>query len=343
MRKFTAVPGKGIFAASRRRIVAAEEYDGKMFDWRQMDQIHRGLEAGLDVSQYADPKFDYNQMEAIRYGLEHGFDVTPYAELGYSGGQMLQIAFGLARGLDIDWYADLKFDEQQMDMIYWGLVYDLDVSTYADPKYNYDQMSWIYYGLQDGLDVSVYADPKFDDGQMWEIYEGLRNGLDVSIYANPEFTKEQMDVLRKGLNNGIDVTPYADPNISAGDMEAAIFPDKRSASSKSSKSWRWSSLKRQLKDEAQDTDPLHNITDAGDYLESIMRKVQDELGVWLEASTQGGVGKMYFMSSDGSTPIADPVDYGEFNEHAVDLALSSKSKSDFMNKYNSYLKSILNQ
>lgn len=41
----------------------------RKFNDNQMNQIRIGLEAGLDVSQYADHKFDYYQMEAIRLGL----------------------------------------------------------------------------------------------------------------------------------------------------------------------------------------------------------------------------------------------------------------------------------
>lgn len=148
MRKFTAVPGKGIFAgskaANKRRIMAAEdemyEYDGKLFDWRQMNVIKAGLNRGLDVSIYADPKFNEWHMYAILEGLEQGIDPSIYANPEFSYPQMREIREGLVSGVD--------------------------VNIYADPKYSWDQMAQIRKGLEAGLDVSTYADPNIDAKEM---------------------------------------------------------------------------------------------------------------------------------------------------------------------------------
>lgn len=176
MRKFTAVPGKGIFAAEAtadKEVIkdwsvdefaeyyfntippeqqnSLYEYKGNIYDSKQIVSIAEGLKAGLDVSWYADPKFDENQMHYIFLGLE--------------------------QGLDVSWYADPKFDENQMWAIYCGLLAGTDASWYADPKYDENQMFQIWYGLKDGVDVSQYADPKYTAEQMEEYREQLSSEL----------------------------------------------------------------------------------------------------------------------------------------------------------------------
>lgn len=175
MRKFTAIPGKGILAGSRiankRSIIAAEgyEYGGNMFTARQMDEINEGLESEVDVSIYADPKFNWDQMREIREGLE--------------------------QGLDISIYADPKFDEDQMQQIRLGLQSGVDVSQYADTKFRWPQMEEIRRGLEAGVDVSQYADPEFDWKQMREIREQMSG----TSKPTSESKKSQIKNLQKAL------------------------------------------------------------------------------------------------------------------------------------------------
>lgn len=200
MRKFTAIPGKGIFAGSRianmQTIIAAAkayEYNGKMYDKNQMAEINEGFDKGLDVSVYANPRYSRKQMAQIRMGLESGVDVTVFANPRYNADAMEQIRRGLESGVDVSIYADLKFDADQMKQIREGLEEGLDVSVYADPKFDKDQMTWIYFGLRNGLDVSIYADPKFDYSQMIRLYEGLEAGIDMGEYADPTLTSHQLE------------------------------------------------------------------------------------------------------------------------------------------------------
>lgn len=202
MRKFTAIPGRGIFARSRvanmQTITAAAkeyEYNGKMYDKHQMAEINEGLDKGLDVSVYANPRYSRKQMAQIRIGLESGVDVTVFANPRYNANVMEQIREGLESGVDVSIYADPKYDADQMEQIRGGLEEGLDVSVYADPKFNEDQMRWIRYGLEDGLDVSIYADPKFHEYQMMYLYRGLKAGVDMSAYADPTLTDSQLNTI----------------------------------------------------------------------------------------------------------------------------------------------------
>lgn len=225
-RKFTAIPGKGIFAGSAtssRRIAAAEEYDGKMFDEDQMREIRKGLDAGVDVSQYADPKFSSWQMLQIRKGLESGVDVSPYA--------------------------DPKFKWDQMEEIRYGLESGVGISQYADPKFNWKQMEQIRKGLESGVDVNQYADPKFDRAQMEQIRKGLESRVGVSQYAEPgdstdhesnrwideddfydmdpeEFAETYLFSAEQKLEDELKI--YIEPSIQAGQGVVVIYDESGS-------------------------------------------------------------------------------------------------------------------
>lgn len=133
-------------------------FDSSEFDDSRMNEIRKGLESGVDISQYADPKFYARQMRQIRLGLESGIDISQYADPKIDGPKMEEIRLGLESGVDISWYANPK-------------------------KFTSGQMEEIRKGLESGVDVSVYADPKFDWSQMREIREGLESGVDVSQYG----------------------------------------------------------------------------------------------------------------------------------------------------------------
>lgn len=40
------------------------------YNWKQMQELRNGLEAGIDVSSYANPKLSYQQMQEKRFELE---------------------------------------------------------------------------------------------------------------------------------------------------------------------------------------------------------------------------------------------------------------------------------
>lgn len=68
-----------------------KEFQKMGFNNEQIREIYYGLEAGVDVSKYADPKFSWVQMFEIRTGLENGVNVDKYADPKFNWQQMIQI------------------------------------------------------------------------------------------------------------------------------------------------------------------------------------------------------------------------------------------------------------
>ena len=48
-----------------------QKYKDQGFNYDQIQEIRKGLEAGIDVNKYADPKFNWEQMREIRIELEN--------------------------------------------------------------------------------------------------------------------------------------------------------------------------------------------------------------------------------------------------------------------------------
>lgn len=78
-----------------------------------MGQIRRGIELGLNVSQYTNPKFDEYQMYEIRICLKKGLDVSWYAKPELNANQMKEIAYWLEKGFNVSDYAHLTFEEMK--------------------------------------------------------------------------------------------------------------------------------------------------------------------------------------------------------------------------------------
>ena len=165
-----------------KRYIRSATYNGMEFNDDQMEEIQRGLDAGVDVSVYADPKFDSSQMWEIRTGLEQGFDVSLYADPKFNGGQMWEIRVGFA--------------------------HDVDPRIYANPKYNREQMAEIRSGLEAGVDVSVYADPKINWRDMRQIRKGPENEVRVTTPRVQPFnltSREVVDGVKEALGVSTDV------------------------------------------------------------------------------------------------------------------------------------------
>lgn len=64
--------------------------DGKthQYNWYQAKQIYLGLQAGIDVSIYADPEFEFDQMKEIKDGLVNRVDARLYADPKLSADEM---------------------------------------------------------------------------------------------------------------------------------------------------------------------------------------------------------------------------------------------------------------
>ena len=112
--------------------------------------------------------------------------------------------------------------------------------------------------------------------------------------------------------------------------------------SSASKKMTWPQVVKELS-QVYDYDPLYELREPEEeYLAGVMAEVEDSLGIWLEPSIQHGMGGIWFYSTDDDHTVAENYDYETLNNDAVDMAINSKTKKTFMNKYKSYLQNILN-
>lgn len=88
------------------------------------------------------------------------------------------------------------------------------------------------------------------------------------------------------------------------------------------------------------TDPLYEDTEAGSYITGLCQEAEEQLGIWLEPSVQGGHGYIWVYDSDSNT-LVESIDFESFDSDVIGIALRSKSPSDFKRKYTSFLKQLL--
>lgn len=112
--------GKTMLSESQIAIYAKPEYN-----WEQMYELRRGLEAGLDVSIYANPKFNQWKMEEIRLALHDKLTIEQikiFAKTWFSAGQMRVIRSGIKKGLNVLLYAKENYTQAEMCDIYEYLL-----------------------------------------------------------------------------------------------------------------------------------------------------------------------------------------------------------------------------
>lgn len=97
-------------------------YKGKVYTYKQIGLIQKGLKEGLDISWYEDPRFIPECMLLIMEGLREGLQVSLYAKQSFSVSQMEIILKGLKRGLDVTIYANPDFSIKQMNYLYDKLI-----------------------------------------------------------------------------------------------------------------------------------------------------------------------------------------------------------------------------
>ena len=119
------------------------------YDRRQRYEIRKGMDAGVDVSIYANPEFDLRRMYWIRKAIESNDNKY------------------------MKYLLNDNFDNSQVVEIIIGLECNINVDIYAKPEFNADQMKEIREGLEAGIDVSIYVNPALDADQMAEIRYGL--------------------------------------------------------------------------------------------------------------------------------------------------------------------------
>ena len=85
---------------------------------------------------------------------------------------------------------------------------------------------------------------------------------------------------------------------------------------------------------------IYEQTDSGDYIANIVEDVEDSMGVWSEVSMRGGIGSIIFMNKD-TDDILMVIDYQEYCDDIIDIAIESKSKKDLIYELKQYYEDML--
>lgn len=210
-----------------------EKYKKQGFSAPQLEEIRRGLEHGVDVSEYAYKSYFAIQMRQIRLGQEDNLDVSWYAGKNYDWFQMEEIRLGLKSGVDVSCYARESISYDVMREIRKGLedgihlekfaragadlIKELhsavkdkqNILKYIKAGYDPEQLAEIRHALNNGCNIDPYLDTCYRGVAIKELWKGLKNGVDVSVYAKPEYSWLQMHEIRRGLENRVDVSIYA--------------------------------------------------------------------------------------------------------------------------------------
>lgn len=175
----------------------------------QMRQIRLGLQEGLPVEVYARKEYDWFQMEELRKGLQHGVDVKKYADVSVSYDRMRQIRKGLEAGVDLSGYC--KLEAGLLRQLRKAIIAKVHIVEFIRQGYDAEQLEQIRLALADGLDIVPYLQPDFRGASIQEIRVGLAHGVDVSTYARIDLGWRQMREIRLGLENRVDIDNYRNP------------------------------------------------------------------------------------------------------------------------------------
>ena len=91
--------------------------DNNIYTLLEMKIISAALIRGMDYTILLDKGYDHWQMEEILRGYDYNVDITQYAKKDYNAMQMHQIRRGLMLNLDISQYSDPAFNYEAMEAI----------------------------------------------------------------------------------------------------------------------------------------------------------------------------------------------------------------------------------
>lgn len=218
------------------------EWETEM-DSDQLRELKIGIEAGLDVSLYANKEFLAIQMQEIRKGLKHGIDASVYAKTAYDWFQMKEIRKGLQQGLDISQYSSPSISYDRMKQIRKGLKMGLNLTKFAKldasvlrqlrkgyeskvnivdyvkKGYRAEQLEEIRIALEKGLNIDPYLDIGYRGVSIRQIWLGLEHGVDVERYAKIHYSWQQMREIRLGMEGRLDTSVYENQIYSASQMQ----------------------------------------------------------------------------------------------------------------------------
>ncbi len=193
-------------------------FEDPAFDGRQMREIRKGLQAGIDVSNYAILTVPFMKMRAVRKSAEDGLIFDESDIRSYSADVLQQLHQAYLDEVDITQYAKRKYDASQLEQIRLALKKELPIDKYISAEMCGDSIREIRLGLEEGIDVFKYADISYGWMQMYEMRLGLEHQIDITPYSKPLYHASQMREIRLGIEEGLDISAFSSLMYTAKDM-----------------------------------------------------------------------------------------------------------------------------
>ncbi|MCR4806819.1 MAG: FapA family protein [Lachnospiraceae bacterium] len=170
-----------------------------------------------EQQEYFDKGFTKDQVEEIKKGLEAGLDIEPYEDKDFYAWQMRQIRYGIIAGLPVNIYARKDFDWFQMEEIRLGLEDKLNVRLYAYPKVPFTTMRQLRLALKDGINLSKYL--TLPAGTLKQLRLAIKAGVDLAPYIEDRYDEEQLEQIRICLEKKINIKPFISNELRGSSIE----------------------------------------------------------------------------------------------------------------------------
>ena len=93
--------------------------------------------------------------------------------------------------------------------------------------------------------------------------------------------------------------------------------------------------------EAWQNEELDTFDLEEEYLVSLEDEVLDEMGLWLEPSTQGNAGGIWIHTKGDNETVVDGYNYPTYVDEVTDIALSCENDAEFKQQYKAYVESLM--
>ena len=153
--------------------------------------------------------------------------------------------------------------------------------------------------------------------------------IDVWIYSYDHPEMDHLDELEKNENWGPVGRSYKNNKVKAGINTMKRFYVKASVNWPDPSYW---------EDETLD------VEDAWDtYFCDPEEAVNDELNIVMEPAVQGGMGSMFLYDDTGEHEDTIEIDFDDWCQKEIEMAIDSSSSNEYKTKYRNYLKSLINE
>lgn len=149
---------KNKFADVAEKVPAKEEepvkaetlkLKGVQFNEKQLEEIRKGMDSGIDVRIYMDPAISAEKMQLLRLNMESGFDVRPFTNPKY--------------------LYKVSKDSLGLVLAYQQVFFSMDVlQELLNPDYTVDQLAELQSAIIKGIDISSFANPELSPAEMAE-------------------------------------------------------------------------------------------------------------------------------------------------------------------------------